>query len=36
MNCSTFTPAFRLSIRAALASGLAVAIAQLLRLENPL
>ena len=36
MNFSTLIPAFQLSIRAALAAGLAVAIAQLLRLQYPL
>ena len=36
MNYSSLTPAFQLSIRAALSAGLAVAIAELLRLEYPL
>jgi uncharacterized membrane protein YgaE (UPF0421/DUF939 family) len=36
MKFSTLIPAFQLSIRAALAAGLAVAIAQLLRLQYPL
>ncbi len=36
MNYSPLTPAFQLSIRAALSAGLAVAIAELLRLQYPL
>ncbi len=36
MSYSTLTPAFQLSIRAALSAGLAVAIAELLRLQYPL
>jgi uncharacterized membrane protein YgaE (UPF0421/DUF939 family) len=36
MNFATLIPAFQLSIRAALTAGLAVAIAQLLRLQYPL
>jgi uncharacterized membrane protein YgaE (UPF0421/DUF939 family) len=36
MNYSSLTPALQLSIRAALSAGLAVAIAELLRLEYPL
>ena len=36
MNYPPLTPAFQLSIRAALSAGLAVAIAELLRLQYPL
>jgi uncharacterized membrane protein YgaE (UPF0421/DUF939 family) len=36
MNSSTLTPAFQLSLRAAVSAGLAVAIAELLRLQYPL
>ena len=36
MNYSPLTPAFQLSIRAALSAGLAVAIAELLQLQYPL
>jgi len=36
MNYSTLTPAFQLSLRAAVSGGLAVAIAELLRLQYPL
>ena len=35
-NYSHFTPAFQLSLRAALSAGLAVAIAEVLRLEYPI
>jgi len=36
MNCPPLVPAFQLSIRAALSAGLAVAVAELLRLQYPL
>jgi uncharacterized membrane protein YgaE (UPF0421/DUF939 family) len=36
MNYSTLTPAFQLSLRAAVSAGLAVAIAEFLRLQYPL